>query len=288
MGLKKSNTGKTMLILLSVVIVLLILMQILVMITAISIYRTSSIAEEETDDIEDPMDAAVDAFVAMCGICFFWPVVLLYTGVAFGLTLIGRDIYGKKHSVSTIIGFVAGIAGVVFSVVGTFLSMIIFGFEVGLPVSITIPIVLMSVGIFFYIKDVGGLIWGAVGTGITGFSQIGLCSILIIILNSDNILDTRGWIIVGIIMIIITIIGLLLLGVGVIFSYVWMSKNEPLLDDQQSQQLQMQQQQLKLQEETVRLQRQTYEKVSQGERMEYIPESRQKEDQNLKREWEDD
>jgi MFS family permease len=291
MAFKKSNPGKTMLILLGVVVVLMLIMQLLTLTTAITMYKVASYDEDDLeDDIQGPLDAAEDAILAMCGICMFWPVALLYSGVAFGLTLIGRDVYGKKHSISAIIGFIVGISGVLFALVGTFMSMIIFGVEVGLPVSITIPIILISVGVFLFIKDVGGLILGAFGVGITSLSQLALCGVLIAIFQSDFGDDVSGMIMAGIFIILMTIVGLLLLGVAMIISYIWMGKNAPLLDEQQEQQLQMQQHQLSVQQEQLGLQKQqlqlqqrTYETIGQGQKMEYIARNRKTADGNAER-----
>jgi hypothetical protein len=219
-------------------------------------YRVANEDYEDEDDIESSFEAIEDLMVSICGICIFWPITLLYVGVAFSLTLRGRDVYGDKHSTSTLIGFFLGVGGVITAMAGTFLFLIILGGEVGMPISLTFPVILIAVGLFLFIKDVGGKLLGAIGMGVTCFSQIGLMISLFMVFGSDTVYDTKGGLILGIIALVFSMIGIILLAIGLIQSFMWMKNHKPLIDEEQEKSLQMQQQQLSLQQQQLEMQKQ--------------------------------
>jgi hypothetical protein len=244
----------------------------------VSLFRIANEDIEDDDDVESAFNAIEDAIYAICGICIFWPIMLLYIGVAFSISLRGRDVYGSKHSTSTLIGFFLGIGGVITALAGTFLFLIIFGGEVGMPISLTIPVIMIAVGMFLFIKDVGGMLFGAIGMGLTCLSQFGLMAGMFMVFSSDSVYDSKGALIIGIIAIIFTMIGIVVMIVGFIQSYMWMKKNKPLIDEEQEKSLQMQQQQLNLQQQQLEMQKQQLQLqqqqagyISQGQPTGHIP-----------------
>lgn len=261
MAAKQSNPGSTALILLSIILVLIIVFQGFMMVLAISVYK---VADEEIDpddeeEVESAFEAAEDAAFAFCGMCIFWPIIMAYIATAFSISLVGRDVYGNKHALSTLIGFFLGIGGVITALAGSFMFLIILSPEVGIPFSLTLPVIMVAVGLFLFIKDVGGKLWGAIGMGTTIFSQVFLMISLTITLQADNPEEVKTPLIMAIVAIAICVIGLILMIVGFIQSYIWMKKNKPLIDEEQEKQLKMQQQQLSIQQQQLALQKQQLE-----------------------------
>ncbi len=251
MAYKASNPAKTALIMNMVSIALILIFQILLLIVVIKLYTLFS-KEGDLSDVGDFL-------LAWCGMCVLWPLFQLYLVTASAIGLRGRNVYGKKHATATFVSFILVIVGVLIAYGGSFLFWILFGWEVGFPIVVTLPVILMAIGLFFFIKDIGGMLWGMIGAGVTSLAQLLLMVLLVVMTNSDDLGTMETMALISSFMVILTMIGLVLLGVGYVMSILWCNKNKPLIDEQQAQQLEMQQQQLSLQQQQLEMQQQQLE-----------------------------
>jgi len=244
MGYKKSNPARTNLIIMVVALALYIFMDFILLLSFISLY---------VSETKGSIDAAVNSAGGFCGLGFFIPMTLLYSTVALSIALWGRGVYGRKHEVYTFAAFFFGIGGVASVVVLPIFAVMLESVEFMVIVA-PIPFICHSVGMYFFIKDIGGKLMGGIGAGVNAFGRF-ILIVFSLIWVSEGV-DSTELALVGIIIsLLISIAGYIILLVGFVHSFQWTALNEPLLDEQQVQQMQMQQHQLHLQHETIDMQR---------------------------------
>ena len=247
MAYKASNPAKRSLIMNIITIVLVLIFQMLLLITVVKLYMLLS-DNGNLDDI-------TDFFLAMCGICILWPMSLIFIIISASISLKGREVYGKKHSTATVIGFFLVISGALVAFVSGILLTIIFDVTIAIPIVITLPVVLITIGLFLFIKDMGGMLLGSIGAGVVGLFQLLLMVILIVMTNSDSSSTVETMALISIFMVLFTIIGLIILGIGHVVSIRWCNKNDPLIDEQQAEQMKMQQKQFEIQTQQFEMQK---------------------------------
>ena len=247
MAYKASNPAKRSLIMNIITIVLVLIFQLLLLITVVKLYMLLS----ENGNLED----IGDFFLAMCGICILWPMFLIYIITSSAVSLKGRDVYGKKHSTATVIGFFLVMAGALVAFVSGILLTIIFDATIAVPIVATLPVILIAIGLFLFIKDIGGMLLGSISAGVVTVFQLGLMILLIVLIKTDSS-DTREFMaLISIFMVIFSMIGLITLGIGQVVSIIWCTKNPPLIDEQQAEQMKMQQQQMEMQTQQLEMQK---------------------------------
>ncbi len=208
------------------------------------------------------------------------PYLLIYVIVVFSLALWRRGVYGEAHKRSSIITFFLGILGLV--VPPALMVMVLAFMGIFEKVYVVIPFfaymvpVCLVIGMYFFVKDIGGRNKGAVGLIIYLTST--LCAVL---LFTAMLLGEMDWskvlmttlLLFGIIFTIANIVGLVLLLMGYIDAFKWTNANKPLIDTQQKQQMEMQQYQVQMQQKTLELQREQID--MQMEQLKMLSEVRQ-------------
>ncbi|MGA1793644.1 MAG: hypothetical protein ACMUHM_06815 [Thermoplasmatota archaeon] len=244
MSYKKSNPARTNLVLLVIVLGLYILVDFILLLSFISVY---------VSETKGSVDAAINGAFGFCGVSMYFIAVLIYAATAFSITLWGRGVYGRKHELYSFASFFFGISGVVSAMVLPIFAGMLGSWDFLIVVA-PLPMLLQMIGLFLFIKDIGGKLMGAIGVGVHAFSRMILVTFGLIALNGGS--DVLELSLIGIIIsFLISIAGLIILLVGFIHAFQWTSIHEPLLDEQQVQQMQMQQYQMSLQQETLEMQR---------------------------------
>ena len=117
-----------------------------------------------------------------------------------------------------------------------------------------VPMLLQMIGLYMFIKDIGGKLMGAIGVGVHFLARVMLVVFALIGVNGSS--NATELSLIGVIIsFLISIAGMVVLLVGFIHAFQWTAIHEPLLDEQQVQQMQMQQYQMSLQQETLEMQR---------------------------------
>ncbi|MFO8052326.1 MAG: hypothetical protein R6V01_11615 [Thermoplasmatota archaeon] len=244
MSYKKNNPARTSLVLLTILLSMFILTSLILLLSMISIYVFSS---------QDSLDALGDFTMGMCGFTTLMFLTLVYSVVAFSISLWGRGVYGKKHETYTFVGFFMGVGGVVLLLVIPTITLIIGDYTL-FVITFFIPFLLIMLGLYMFIKDIGGMFMGAIGLGVYSFGTLIAIFFLLLLYHGNT--DTVDLSLMGLIIAtLIGIVGMVLLLVGYINAFQWTAVHEPLIDEQESQQLQMQQQQMNLQHESLHMQR---------------------------------
>lgn len=244
MSYKKNNPARTNLVLLTILLGMFILNSLLLLLSLISIYVASS---------ENSLEAVSDSVTGMCGFSLLMLATLIYAVVAFSISLWGRGVYGKRHGAYAMVAFFMGIGGVVLLMVIPTITLIIGNYTV-FVISIFIPFLMVVLGLYLYIKDIGGRFMGAMGMGVYAFATLLAIFFLLLLYHGNN--DTIDLSILGLVVATgLGTLGLVLLLIGYINAFQWTSVHEPLIDEQEAQQLQMQQQQMNLQNESLHMQR---------------------------------
>jgi len=244
MSYKKSNPARTNLVLLVIVASLFIVVDFLLLLTAISIY---------VEETSGSMDALLNAFCGAMGLYTFIPLVLLFTIVAFAVSLWGRGVYGRKHELSAFAGFFLGIGGIVSLFILPVIAVMVRSEDFAIII-IPVPLLLMVIGLYMFIKDIGGKVMGAIGLGIYSFARVVFVLFALIWYHGGS--EYMEIALVGFIFsLLISLAGLVVLLIGYVHAFQWTNLHEPLLDEQEVQQMQMQQHQLSLQQESMEMQR---------------------------------
>ncbi|MEA3557687.1 MAG: hypothetical protein U9R75_00365 [Candidatus Thermoplasmatota archaeon] len=244
MSYKKNNPARTTLVLHTISVSLFIFTGLLLLLTLIAAYVTVS---------ENSLEAGIDFSIGICGFWSIFVLTLIYSVVAFSISLWGRGVYGKKHETYAMIGFFLGIGGFVLLFILPFITAMIGNYTL-FVITIFIPFLMMIVGMYLFIKDIGGMVMGAIGVGIYSFGT--LIAVFFLLLLYHGTSDTSEMSLIGLIFAtLIGITGLVVLLVGYINAFQWTAVHEPLIDEQEAQQLQMQQQQMNLQHEGMQMQR---------------------------------
>lgn len=202
------------------------------------------------------VEAMAEGALIICGICLFWPFAMIYIIVAFSISLAGRAVYGKKHSLGVMLGFIFALSGIILALVGWFLLTVLLTPELGVAFWAGIPFILIVVGLFMYIKDIGGMLWGGIGTAGYGLSKIIFMIVVFIGMNLDDLDQARNVLGAGAFASAIALVSLIVLLVGFINALRWMNEHQPLIDEQEAQQMQMQQQALSMQSQQLAIQQQ--------------------------------
>lgn len=244
MGYKKSNPARTNLVLMIIAIALYIFVDFILLLSFISLY---------VSETKGSIDAAINGAMGFCGLMFFIPVVMMYAATVSSITLWGRGVYGKKHEIYTFAGFFFGIGGLVAAMVLPIFSGMLGSLTFLIAVA-PIPFLLQAIGMYLFIKDIGGKLMGGIGVGINAFARM-LLIVFGLIWYNTGYSATETSLIAIIISFLISIAGYVLLLVGTIHALQWTAVNEPLLDEEQVQQMQMQQYQMHLQTETLEMQK---------------------------------
>lgn len=244
MSYKKNNPARTSLVLLTILLSMLILSSLILLLSMIAMYVFST---------QDSWEALGDFGIGACGFVLLMILTLLYSVVAFSISLWGRGVYGKKHETFTLVAFFMGVGGFVLIFVIPTVTLIIANYTL-FVITIFIPFIMIMLGLYLFIKDIGGMVMGAIGLGIYGFGT--LIGIFFLLLLYHGNTDTVDMSLMGIIFaILIGVAGMVVLLVGYINAFQWTAVHEPLIDEQEAQQLQMQQQQMNLQHESLHMQR---------------------------------
>ncbi|MFW3145969.1 MAG: hypothetical protein ACMUIE_04070 [Thermoplasmatota archaeon] len=248
MSYKKNNPARTNLVLLTVVLSLFILLDVIFLLTVISIL----VAKDSQS-----VDAAFNVLIGVQALCFFIPLAIIYTVVAFSISLWGRGVYGRRHEIYTLIGFFFAMGGLAMTIFLPMVTLMIGDTDTSvtlLLITLPMPMLMMVTGLYLFIKDIGGMVMGAIGLGIHTFGRmVWIFFALLLYHGGEEFLDAAlvGWIF----SFLISLAGMIVLMIGFVNAFQWTSVHEPLIDEQEAQQLQMQQQQLNLQNETLQLQR---------------------------------
>ncbi len=208
------------------------------------------------------------------------PYLLIYIIVVFSLALWRRGVYGEEHKKSSIIAFFLGILGLV--IPPALMVMVLAFISVYEKVYIVIPFfaylvpAFLVIGMYFFVKDIGGRNKGAVGLIIYLIST--LCVVLLFTVLLMGEMDWSRVLITIILLFaifftIFNMIGLVLLLMGYIDAFKWTNANKPLIDTQQKQQMEMQQYQVQMQQRTLELQREQID--MQMEQLKMLSEVRQ-------------
>ncbi|MGA1847947.1 MAG: hypothetical protein ACMUHB_01280 [Thermoplasmatota archaeon] len=243
MSYKKSNPARTNLVLMVIVVSLFIVVDFLLLLMAISIY---------VEETRGSMDALLNAFCGAMGLYTFFPLVLLYTIVAFAVSLWGRGVYGRKHELSTFAGFFLGIGGIVSLFILPIIAFMVRSEDFAIII-IPVPMLAMVVGLYLFIKDIGGKVMGAIGLGIHSFSRV--IFVLFALMWYHDVFNVEAAMVGFIFSLLISLAGLVVLLIGFVHAFQWTNLHEPLIDEQEVQQMQMQQHQLSLQQESMEMQR---------------------------------
>jgi hypothetical protein len=244
MGYKKSNPARTNLIIMVVALALYVFVDFILLLSFISLY---------VSETKGSMDAAINGASGFCGLGMYIPIVMIYATVSLSIALWGRGVYGRKHELYTFAAFFFGIGGIISAVVLPIFAMMLQSFQFMIVVA-PLPFLLQAIGMYLFIKDIGGKLMGGIGVFINIFSRVMLVTFSIIWFESGS--DATMIALVGIIIsFLVAIAGYVIMLVGFTHAFQWTSLHEPLLDEEQVQQMQMQQHQLHLQHETIEMQR---------------------------------
>ncbi len=244
MGYKKSNPARTNLIIMVVALALYVFVDFILLLSFISLY---------VSETKGSMDAAINGVSGFCGLGMYIPIVMIYATVSLSIALWGRGVYGRKHELYTFAAFFFGIGGIISAVVLPIFAMMLQSVQFMIVVA-PLPFFLHAIGMYLFIKDIGGKLMGGIGVFINIFSRVMLVTFSIIWFETGS--DATTVALVGIIIsFLVAIAGYVIMLVGFTHAFQWTSIHEPLLDEEQVQQMQMQQHQLHLQHETIEMQR---------------------------------
>ncbi|MGA1822607.1 MAG: hypothetical protein ACMUIG_08765 [Thermoplasmatota archaeon] len=257
MAYKESNPTTIHLVQFTIVLTMLLIIHLLFFLMALNILIAT-----ETESA----DALIPIMASIYGISCFFPYGLIYIIIAFSVSLIRRGVYGAKHAAATLASFFFGVLGII---VPPFFVLLVFMLIVYvektyavIPLFIHLMPAMVVVGLYLFIKDIGGRKFGNAGmvtymvsTALLILTEASaLFWVEDLSLNTVKILSALGSIFAA-----GCVAGLIILLIGFVHAFKWVKENKPLLDEQQKQQLQMQQHQILMQQRQLEMQHQQLE-----------------------------